>query len=133
MKENMTFSWKIRSKLSSFYIYKISKHFVKFEMIINILFNFQNPFQTLKTIKAGQYPLRLTKKNKTFEIKNKFELSLILKNLDQKITFEDGIDVQESLFSELNERLRNIEASPSGILYLLTDGPKGKLIKVLPK
>ena len=90
MKENMTFSWKIRSKLSSFYIYKISKHFVKFEMIINILFNFQNPFQTLKTIKAGQYPLRLTKKNKTFEIKNKFELSLILKNLDQKITFEDG-------------------------------------------
>jgi glucose/arabinose dehydrogenase len=40
---------------------------------------------------------------------------------------------QESLFSELNERLRNIQASPGGTLYLLTDGPKGKLIKVLPK
>jgi glucose/arabinose dehydrogenase len=40
---------------------------------------------------------------------------------------------QESLFSELNERLRNIQASPGGTLYLLTDGPSGKLIKVLPK
>ena len=40
---------------------------------------------------------------------------------------------QESLFSELNSRLRNIQSSPSGLIYLLTDGPNGKLIKVLPK
>jgi glucose/arabinose dehydrogenase len=45
----------------------------------------------------------------------------------------NGTNTQESLFSELNERLRNIEASPGGIIYLLTDGPKGKLIKVLPR
>jgi len=31
----------------------------------------------------------------------------------------------------LNSRLRNIQASPNGFIYLLTDGPRGKLIKVL--
>jgi glucose/arabinose dehydrogenase len=30
-------------------------------------------------------------------------------------------------------RLRNIQDSPKGIIYLLTDGPNGKLIKVIPK
>ena len=50
----------------------------------------------------------------------------------KKVTFKDKVDNQESLFSELDIRLRNIQASPSGIIYLLTDGPKGKLIKVLP-
>ena len=49
-----------------------------------------------------------------------------------KVTFKDKVDNQESLFSELDIRLRNIQASPNGIIYLLTDGPKGKLIKVLP-
>mgnify|MGYP003686703277 FL=1 len=50
----------------------------------------------------------------------------------KKVTFKDKVDNKESLFSELDIRLRNIQASPSGIIYLLTDGPKGKLIKVLP-
>ena len=50
----------------------------------------------------------------------------------KKVTFKDKVDNQESLFSELDIRLRNIQASPNGIIYLLTDGPKGKLIKVLP-
>ncbi len=67
------------------------------------------------------------------ELKNSFLVTALVTKDVKKITFEDGIDVQESLFSEVNDRLRNIEASPSGILYLLTDGPKGKLIKVLPK
>ena len=51
----------------------------------------------------------------------------------KKITFKDGKHNEESLFSDLNIRLRNIQASPSGIIYLLTDGPGGKLIKVIPK
>ena len=51
----------------------------------------------------------------------------------KKVTFVNGTDKQESLFSDLNERLRNIEISPAGFIYLLTDGPGGKLIKVLPK
>jgi glucose/arabinose dehydrogenase len=51
----------------------------------------------------------------------------------KKVIFKNGKDYQESLFSDLNQRLRNIEASPAGVIYLLTDGPGGKLIKVLPK
>ena len=51
----------------------------------------------------------------------------------KKVTFVNGKDNQESLFSDLSERLRNIEISPAGFIYLLTDGPGGKLIKVLPK
>ena len=51
----------------------------------------------------------------------------------KKVVFDNGIDSQESLFSDLKQRLRNIEASPAGVIYLLTDGPGGKLIKILPK
>jgi|TARA_B100001094_G_scaffold159463_2_gene154348 glucose/arabinose dehydrogenase len=67
------------------------------------------------------------------ELENSFLVTALVSKDVKKVTFADGTDTQESLFSEVNERLRNIEASPSGILYLLTDGPKGRLIKVLPK
>ena len=67
------------------------------------------------------------------ELENSFLVSALVSKDVKKVTFSNGVDTQESLFSEVNERLRNIGASPSGILYLLTDGPKGKLIKVLPK
>ena len=67
------------------------------------------------------------------ELENSFLVTALVSKDVKKVTFVNGIDSQESLFSEVNERLRNIQASPSGILYLLTDGPKGKLIKVLPK
>ena len=40
---------------------------------------------------------------------------------------------QKSLFTDLNFRLRNIQDSPKGYIYLLTDGPNNKLIKILPK
>ena len=50
----------------------------------------------------------------------------------RKVTFLNDTNVQESIFSDLGERLRNIQNSPSGIIYLLTDGPSGKLVKVLP-
>jgi aldose sugar dehydrogenase len=67
------------------------------------------------------------------ELENSFLVSALVSKDVKKVTFSNGVDTQESLFSEVNERLRNIGASPSGILYLLTDGPNGKLIKVLPK
>ena len=68
-------------------------------------------------------------KSKRFVVRK----SLIGKNQVIEVTFKNGIDSQETLFSELDIRLRNIQASPGGIIYLLTDGPNGKLIKVLPK
>jgi glucose/arabinose dehydrogenase len=66
------------------------------------------------------------------ELKNSFLVTALVSKDVKKVTFKDKINTQESLFSELDIRLRNIQASPDGIIYLLTDGPKGKLIKVLP-
>ena len=66
------------------------------------------------------------------ELKNSFLVTALVSKDVKKVTFKDKVNNQESLFSELDIRLRNIQASPNGIIYLLTDGPKGKLIKVLP-
>jgi len=66
------------------------------------------------------------------ELKNSFLVTALVSKDVKKVTFKDKINTQESLFSELDIRLRNIQSSPDGIIYLLTDGPKGKLIKVLP-
>ena len=67
------------------------------------------------------------------ELTNSFLVTALVSKDVKKVVFNDGSDFQESLFSDLKQRLRNIEASPSGVIYLLTDGPGGKLIKVLPK
>ena len=67
------------------------------------------------------------------ELKDSFLVTALVSKDVKKVTFIEKNNIQESLFSELNSRLRNIQSSPSGIIYLLTDGPKGKLIKVLPK
>jgi aldose sugar dehydrogenase len=39
----------------------------------------------------------------------------------------------ESLFKELNERIRDIRTGPNGAIYLLTDSGNGRLFKVTPK
>ncbi len=68
------------------------------------------------------------------ELNNSFLVTALVSKDVKKVTFsESGKDIQESLFGSLNSRLRNIQASPSGLIYLLTDGPRGKLIKVLPE
>lgn len=66
------------------------------------------------------------------ELTNSFLITALVSKDVKKVVFDNGKDYQKSLFSDLNQRLRNIEASPSGVIYLLTDGPGGKLIKVLP-
>jgi len=67
------------------------------------------------------------------ELKNSFLVTALVSKDVKKVTFDNGKDTQESLFGDLNSRLRNIQSSPSGIIYLLTDGPNGQLIKVLPQ
>lgn len=44
----------------------------------------------------------------------------------------DGVITQESLFSELEARIRDVRVGRDGFLYLLTDGKGGKLIRVSP-
>ncbi len=39
---------------------------------------------------------------------------------------------EEILFEELDERIRDVRTGPDGALYLLTDNPEGRLLRVLP-
>jgi glucose/arabinose dehydrogenase len=40
---------------------------------------------------------------------------------------------EERLLTDLKERIRNVRQGPDGALYLLTDNPKGRILKLLPK
>jgi glucose/arabinose dehydrogenase len=44
----------------------------------------------------------------------------------------DAVIEEETLFAELGERLRDVRAGPDGALYLLTDSPRGRLLRVRP-
>lgn len=49
----------------------------------------------------------------------------------QRLRFEDGKLVEgEVLFAELGERLRSVTVAPDGALWLLTDSPKGRVLRV---
>jgi glucose/arabinose dehydrogenase len=37
---------------------------------------------------------------------------------------------EEALFSEIGERLRDIKTGPGGALYILTDQPQGRVLKI---
>jgi glucose/arabinose dehydrogenase len=50
-----------------------------------------------------------------------------------RLTLEaDRVTGEERLLSDRKERLREVVQGPEGALYLLTDGDKGKLLKVTP-
>jgi glucose/arabinose dehydrogenase len=40
---------------------------------------------------------------------------------------------EERLLSEFGERIRDVRQGPEGAIYILTDEPKGRLIKLVPK
>jgi glucose/arabinose dehydrogenase len=40
---------------------------------------------------------------------------------------------EERLLGQVNERMRDVTQGPDGALYLLTDNPKGRVLKVVPK
>lgn len=44
----------------------------------------------------------------------------------------DMLAGEEVLFEELDERIRDVRSGPDGALYLLTDSPEGRLLRVLP-
>ncbi len=52
----------------------------------------------------------------------------------RRVDLENGKVVgQESLFTELGSRIREVRVGRDGFLYLLTDGADGQLIRVSPK
>ena len=47
---------------------------------------------------------------------------------------EDGKVVgEETLFTEIGERLRDIRTAPDGSLYILTDSEAGKIVRITPR
>jgi len=51
----------------------------------------------------------------------------------RRLDMEDGkVVAEESLFAEMEERIRDVRSGPDGYLYLLTDSNEGKLIRVIP-
>lgn len=40
---------------------------------------------------------------------------------------------EERLLTELGQRIRDVRQGPDGLIYVLTDGPQGKLIRISPK
>jgi glucose/arabinose dehydrogenase len=51
----------------------------------------------------------------------------------RRVAMRDGVPgEQEVLFAELGERIRDVRFGPDGALYLLTDGERGRLLRVAP-
>lgn len=52
----------------------------------------------------------------------------------RRVPMQDGRPgTQETLFTELDERLRDVRAGPDGALYLLTDNKAGRVLRVVPR
>jgi glucose/arabinose dehydrogenase len=51
----------------------------------------------------------------------------------RRVPMNKGVPgTQEVLFKELDERLRDVRAGPDGAVYLLTDNPEGRVLRVVP-
>ena len=42
------------------------------------------------------------------------------------------VQSQETMFTELDQRIREVRAGPDGYLYLLTDSDEGKILRISP-
>ena len=57
---------------------------------------------------------------------------LVTRAVQRVVWTGDTATEVEKLFTELNERIRDVRTGPDGALYLLTDSPDGRLIRVVP-
>lgn len=65
---------------------------------------------------------------------NSLFVGALVNNDVRRLTLEDGaIVAEEILFKELNQRIRDIRVSPEGMLYVITDGPDGQVVRVSPE
>ena len=65
------------------------------------------------------------------DLKNSFLITALVSRDVRKLRISENGISEESLFKELKSRLRSIGASPKGEIYLLTDGRRGKLLKLV--
>ncbi len=62
-----------------------------------------------------------------------FVAALKSRDVRRLTVVDDTVTAEESLFSDLGERIRDVREGPDGALYLLTDGADGRLLRVTPK
>jgi glucose/arabinose dehydrogenase len=46
---------------------------------------------------------------------------------------DDRVVGEQRLLTELNARIRGVAEGPDGALYVLTDGPNGRILRLVPK
>ena len=46
---------------------------------------------------------------------------------------DDKVALEERYLGELHERIRDVKEGSDGMLYLLTDNPQGRILRVVPK
>ncbi|GAB58637.1 PQQ-dependent sugar dehydrogenase [Rheinheimera nanhaiensis] len=63
---------------------------------------------------------------------NIFVAALAGKSVRRLVLENQQVVQEQTLFSELQQRIRDVRTGPDGALYLLTDSQDGQLIKVLP-
>lgn len=63
---------------------------------------------------------------------NAFVTSLSQQHLVRLVLEGDRVVGEERLLSERRERLRLVKQAPDGSLFLLTDGPRGKVLRLTP-
>ena len=62
-----------------------------------------------------------------------FVASLVGKSLVHLVLNGERVVAEERLLTELNARIRGVVDGPDGALYVLTDGPAGKILRLTPK
>lgn len=63
---------------------------------------------------------------------NIFVAALAGKSVRRLVLENQQVVQEQTLFSELKQRIRDVRTGPDGALYLLTDSQHGQLIRVLP-
>ena len=64
---------------------------------------------------------------------NLFVSTLVGRALVRLVLNGDRVVAEQRQLTELNARIRGVNDGPDGALYVLTDGPNGKILRLLPK
>jgi len=64
---------------------------------------------------------------------NLFVAALAEKSVRRLVMKNNKVQSQETMFTELGQRIREVRSGPNGFLYLLTDSDEGQILRVSPK
>ena len=68
------------------------------------------------------------------EWQNSLFVGALVNNDVRRLTLKNGaVIAEEVLFTELEQRIRDIRIGPDDLLYIITDGPQGQIVRVSPK